>query len=83
MDSTVNKLSPAAQTLQHGLALANRKMLETAAALGRNLILGDLDGGYTERPAAQLLDEARKSTWWHENFEDEKRDDSIKEPIST
>lgn len=70
MDSTVNKLSPAAQTLQHGLALANRKMLETAAALGRNLILGDLDGGYTERPASELLNEARQSPWWHENFED-------------
>lgn len=70
MDWTANNLSPAAQALQHGLAMANRKMLENAAALGRSLILGDLDGGYSERPATELLKEARQSQWWHENFEE-------------
>lgn len=66
-----SKMSADAQRLQGGLALANRRMLETAAALGRNLILGNLDGGYEERSAAELLEETRQSKWWHDNFDDE------------
>ena len=54
MDSAANKLSPHARQLQHGLALANRRMMETAAKMERTLILGTLDGNYQERPAAEF-----------------------------
>lgn len=70
MDSAANKLSPHARQLQHGLALANRRMMETAAKMERTLILGTLDGNYQERPAAELLGEAHGSSWWHEHFEE-------------
>jgi hypothetical protein len=68
-----SKMSEAAQQLQNGLALANRRMLEKAAALGYTLIIGDLDGGFQERPAAEVLEETRRSEWWHEHFD--KKDD--------
>ena len=70
MDWNGNRLSPNAQILQHGLAIANRHMLEMAAALGRDLVIGSLDGGYAERSAAELLEETRRSEWWHEHFDE-------------
>ncbi len=69
MDSAVNNLSPHARLLQHGLALANRRMMETAAKMERTLVLGTLNGEYRERPARELLDEAQASPWWEEHFE--------------
>ena len=69
MDSAANKLSPHARQLQHGLALANRRMMETAAKMERTLVLGTLNGEYRERPARELLDEAQASPWWEEHFE--------------
>lgn len=69
MDLSNNRLSPEAIKIQHGLAMANRKMLEVAALLQRNLILGNLEGGFEEKSARELLEEVQSSEWWKEHFE--------------
>ena len=44
-------MSPFAQKIQRGLALANRNLMEYDSALGRTLIFGQQDGTYKEVPA--------------------------------
>ena len=68
MDMMGNDLSPYARKIQHGLALANRRLLEWDARLEREVVVGALDGTCTERPAAEVLQEARESDWWQEHF---------------
>ena len=68
MDMMGNDLSPYAQLIQHGLAVANRRMLEWNARLGRHMVIGAPDGTCAEQPAQGLLDEARRSPWWHDHF---------------
>lgn len=70
MDLGKNKLSPHAQEIQYGLALANRRLMELDTALGRDLILGSLDGTPQQRPACELLNEAHQSNWWKEFFDE-------------
>lgn len=71
MDFNNNKMSPDAQLIQHGLAIANRKLLELDAALGRSLILGRQDGTFEEKAASEFLHDAKLSDWWKEHFADE------------
>jgi len=66
-----SELSPETQKIQRGLAKANRRMIETAAALRRNLILGNMEGDYEEKPACELLEEIKNSDWWRLNFEED------------
>ena len=70
MDLSNNRLSPEAVKIQHGLAMANRRMLEVAAALQHNLILGALDGGFEEKLARELLEEVKDSEWWQKHFKE-------------
>lgn len=69
MDSMQNEeMSPFAQKVQNGLAKANRRMMEFDAALGRSLIIGQMDGGFKEIPAQQILSESQKLPWWEIHF---------------
>jgi len=70
MDFGNSKMSPYAQLIQHGLALANRQLLEKDAALDRRLILGQLDGSFEEKNAREFLEEAKTSDWWKQHFEE-------------
>ena len=63
-------LSPYAKRLQHGLALANRKMMYRASRFGYSLVIGRQDGTCYEKDAAQLMDELRETPWWSEHFDD-------------
>jgi hypothetical protein len=72
MDFGNSKMSPYAQLIQHGLAMANRRLLETDAALGRPLILGHQDGTFEEKNAREFLNEAMTSEWWKIHFEENK-----------
>lgn len=68
MDSKKTELSAHAATIQHGLALANRLMMERAAAFDRTLVEGKRDGSFEEHSARQLLSGAQRSRWWQEHF---------------
>ncbi len=68
MDTTENNMSPFAQKVQHGLALANRRLMELDTALNRTLIIGQQDGTYKEVTAKKLLKESESLSWWKENF---------------
>lgn len=61
-------MSPFAQKVQHGLALANRRLMELDTALNRTLIIGQQDGTYKEVTAKKLLKESESLSWWKENF---------------
>lgn len=74
MDFGNSKMSPYAQMIQHGLALANRQLLEKDAALGRQLILGHMDGSFEEKNASDFLEEAKASDWWKLHFEEDKEE---------
>lgn len=78
MDSNEIELSPHAANIQHGLALANRAMMERAAALNHTLIEGCPDGSFEERSARKLLGQAKRSGWWKLHFS-EKENDAEKE----
>ena len=69
MDSKKTEFSEHAACIQHGLALANRRMMERAARLGYTLVEGREDGSFEEYPAEQLLHVAQHSAWWQEHFE--------------
>ncbi|MEG1580263.1 MAG: hypothetical protein RR386_03270 [Bacteroidaceae bacterium] len=58
-----------AQRIQMGLAIANRKMMETAAAMGRNLIICRPGEKWQEVDARKLLEDAKQSDWWKTHFE--------------
>lgn len=64
-------LTPYSRRLQHGLAVANRKMMTRASAFGYSLVIGRPDGSPSEKDARQLMDELRQSDWWTEHFGDE------------
>jgi len=68
MDTTENNMSPFAQKVQHGLAVANRRLMELDTALNRTLIIGQQDGTYKEVTAKKLLKESESLSWWKENF---------------
>ena len=63
-------MSASAEQIQHGLALANRKMMETAAAMGRNLIICHPGRTWEEANAKELLEKAKESDWWRKHFDD-------------
>ena len=63
-------LTPYARKVQHGMAVANRKMMAKASVFGYSLVIGELDGTYSEKDAAQLMSELRQSPWWKQHFED-------------
>lgn len=71
MDFSKSNMSPYAQMIQHGLSLANKRLLELDAALDRKLIFGHLDGTFEEKDAKEFLEEVKLSDWWKENFESE------------
>lgn len=65
-----NPLTPYAKRVQHGMAVANRKMMMRASAFGYSLILGEPDGSYSEKDARQLMSELRDTPWWKQHFND-------------
>jgi len=62
-------MSPFAQKIQRGLALANRNLMELDSALGRSLIIGQQDGTFKEVPASKILKESKSLKWWKDNFQ--------------
>lgn len=70
MGSKKTELSAHAAVIQHGLALANRQMMERAAAFDRTLVEGNRDGSFEEHSARLLLLGAQQSRWWREHFEE-------------
>ena len=50
-----SEMSDYARQIQHGLALANRQMMERHAKLGQSLIIGALDGTWQEVDAGEYL----------------------------
>ena len=71
MNSDYNTtLTPYAKRLQHGLAVANRKMMPRASLFGYTLVIGTPDGNATEQDARRLLDNLKQSPWWKEHFDD-------------
>ena len=70
MSTRNTEMSASAEQIQHGLALANRKMMETAAAMGRKLIICRPGESWQEADAKELLEKARSTEWWKKNFED-------------
>ncbi len=67
MAAMESNMSPFAQKVQRGLALANRHLMEYDSALGRTLIIGQEDGSYKEVAAAKMLKASKSSKWWKEN----------------
>lgn len=63
-------LTPYARKVQHGMAVANRKMMARASVFGYSLVLGEPDGSYREQDARLLMDELRNTTWWKTHFDD-------------
>lgn len=63
-------LTPYAKRVQHGMAVANRKMMMRASIFGYSLILGESDGTYSEKDALELMNELRESPWWKQHFDD-------------
>lgn len=63
-------LTPYARKVQHGMAVANRRMMARASIFGYSLVLGEPDGGYREQDARSLMEELRGSVWWKAHFED-------------
>ncbi len=64
-----SSMSPFAQKIQRGLALANRNLMEYDSALGRTLVFGQQDGTYKEVPASEILKESKSLKWWKDNFQ--------------
>lgn len=72
MNDTLNSpLSPYARRLQHGLAVANRKMMCRASVFDYSLVIGLPDGNHTEKPAKELLGELQQTDWWTLHFGEE------------
>ncbi len=69
-DDYKSPLTPYARRVQHGMAVANRKMMTKASLYGHSLVIGRPDGTPTEKDAAQLMNELRQSPWWAEHFND-------------
>lgn len=65
-----SEMSPYAKRIQHGLALANRKLMERNALLGDSLVVGSLDGTCKNVDAKDFLKESKDLPWWKENFSD-------------
>lgn len=65
-----SSFTPYSRRLQHGLAVANRKMMTRAAIFGYTLVIGAPDGTASEKDARQLMDELRQSQWWKDHFDD-------------
>ncbi len=65
-----SSLTPYSRRLQHGLAVANRKMMTRASIFGYSLVIGGVDGKPREKDARELMDELRNSDWWKEHFDD-------------
>ncbi|MDD7100369.1 MAG: hypothetical protein SOT67_01685 [Bacteroidaceae bacterium] len=65
-----SSFTPYSRRLQHGLAVANRKMMTRASIFGYTLVIGGTDGKPFEKDARQLMDELRHSPWWKEHFDD-------------
>lgn len=65
-----SSLTPYSRRLQHGLAVANRKMMTRAAIFGYTLVIGAPDGTASEKDARQLMDELHQSQWWKDHFDD-------------
>lgn len=65
-----SEMSDYARQIQHGLALANRQMMERHAKLGQPLIIGALDGTWQEVDAGEYLQESKSTPWWSKHFSD-------------
>ena len=63
-------LTPYARMVQHGMAVANRKMMARASAFGYSLVIGEPDGSCFEKDARQLMSELQGSPWWKTHFDD-------------
>ncbi|MBO4487153.1 MAG: hypothetical protein J5729_02200 [Bacteroidaceae bacterium] len=63
-------LTPYARKVQHGMAVANRKMMTRASVFGYSLVVGAPDGTCSEKDARQLMDELRETPWWKTHFDD-------------
>lgn len=63
-------LSPYARKVQHGMAVANRRMMAKASVWGYSLVIGEPDGSFKEQDARLLMEELRGTPWWKMHFDD-------------